>query len=90
MKQENDILELYSAFEREKTNSKEYDKLLKKLNQLRETFGNTLNEQQKNELETLFQIYKEMGIIENKEYYEEGFCKAAKIMTEVFYKEDTN
>lgn len=90
MKQENDILELYSAFEREKTNSKGYDKLLKKFNQLRETFADTLNEQQKNELETLIQLYKEMGIIENKEYYQEGFCKAVKLITAVFYKEDTN
>lgn len=89
MEQESIILELYDKIEQEKVNSNEYDLIQKEFNELRENFDNKIIEEQQKELKTLFYLMNEMTEIKTKEYFIEGFSKGIKLMTEVFYKEDT-
>ena len=87
MDQESIIMELYDKVEQEKDNSNEYTLILKKFNVLREKFDCNITEEQQKELQTLFYLMDKMSIIEFKEYFNFGFTKGIKIMTEVFCNE---
>lgn len=83
------ILKLYYEYQMNKNNSEEYGKLLRKFNILRGEFDNKISRKQRKELENLFYLIKCMNIIENKEYFIEGYSIGTRLATEVFYKEES-
>ena len=90
MIKESTILEMFDQVEMEKTTSKEYKKLLHRYCDLREKFETKLNEEEKKELDEFITIFEDMGTMEMREFFIDGFTKAVKIMTEVFYKQSDN
>lgn len=90
MIKESTILEIFDQVQMEKTISKEYKKLLHKYCDLRENFETKLNEEEKKELSELSDVFEDMGTIEMREYFIDGFSIAVKLMTEVFYKQNNN
>lgn len=90
MIKESTILEMFDQVEMEKTTSKEYKKLLHRYCDLRETFETKLNEEEKKELDEFITIFEDMGTMEMREFFIDGFTIAVKIMTEVFYKQSDN
>ncbi len=89
MQNESIIEELYRKMVQEEELSTEYKKEKRKNIELRDKLESTLNEEQKEQLNILIESRILMEDIDCKEYFSKGFKIAVKIMTEVFYKEDT-
>ena len=89
MPNESIIEALYKKMVQEDEPSTEYNKERRKNIELRDELESTLNEEQKEQLNILIESRLVMEDIECKDYFSKGFKIAVKIMTEVFYKEDT-
>lgn len=89
MPNESIIEELYRKMVQEEEPSTEYKKEKNRNTQLREQLEMTLTDKQKEQLNILIESRILMEDIECKDYFSKGFKIAVKIMTEVFYKEDT-
>lgn len=89
MEKESAILELYQVIRQDKLNSNEYTRILRKFNTHREELDKKLDKQCSEELENVLQLMQEMDTQETKEYFIEAFSLATRLMTEVYYKEDT-
>ncbi len=90
MERESAILELYEKFEQEKKNSPKFSQLLRKLAQQRQVFEEKLNNEQAKELQKLIETMYDLRTQEGKEFFVDGFSMATRLMTEVYYNEDTN
>ena len=89
MLNESIIEEIYRRVVQEEEPSTEYKKEKSKNTQLRDELEMTLTDKQKEQLNILIESRLVMEDIECKDYFNKGFKIAVKIMTEVFYKEDT-
>ena len=89
MPKESIIEELYNRMVQEEEPSTEYKKEKSRNTQLRDELEMTLTDKQKEQLNILIESRTVMEDIDCKEYFSKGFKIAIKIMTEVFYKEDT-
>lgn len=69
MENDSAILELYDYVQMNKTNSKEYTKLLRKFIQAREEFDKTLIDEQKENLEKLLILVGDVHGQEFQEYF---------------------
>lgn len=89
MLNESIIEEIYRRVVQEEEPSTEYKKEKSKNTQLRDELEMTLTDKQKEQLNILIESRLVMEDIECKDYFSKGFKIAVKIMTEVFYKQDT-
>lgn len=83
------ILELYQKVQQDKLNSPEYTKVLRKFNNCREEFDKKLSEEHRQQLTSILQIRSDIEGVGTKDYFIEGFKLATRLMTEVYYKENT-
>lgn len=89
MLNESIIEEIYRRVVQEEEPSTEYKKEKSRNTQLRNELESTLTDKQKEQLNILIESRIVMEDIDCKEYFSKGFKIAVKIMTEVFYKQDT-
>lgn len=89
MLNESIIEEIYRRVVQEEEPSTEYKKEKSKNTQLRDELEMTLTDKQKEQLNILIESRIVMEDIDCKDYFSKGFKIAVKIMTEVFYKQDT-
>ncbi len=89
MLNESIIEEIYRRVVQEEEPSTEYKKEKNKNTQLRDELEMTLTDKQKEQLNILIESRIVMEDIDCKDYFSKGFKIAVKIMTEVFYKQDT-
>ena len=89
MLNESIIEEIYRRVVQEEEPSTEYKKEKNKNTQLRDELEMTLTDKQKEQLNILIESRIVMEDIDCKDYFSKGFKIAVKIMTEVFYKENT-
>ena len=89
MEQQNALIELFERIEQDKETNHEYKRLQRKSIELREIIDKRLQEDQKEELNTLMTLKNDMTSEECKDYFIEGFSLATRLMIAVFYhKED--
>lgn len=87
MEQESAILGLFDKVEQDKSNSQKMNSLLRKFGERREKFEELLTEQQKEDLQSIIEITYDMRVLENQEYFKEGFSIATRLITEAFYNQ---
>lgn len=78
---------LYEQVQMRKRNSPEFKKLSKVYSNKKEEFQKALNQEQIIKLDELLTLKGDTDIQEMKEYFEQGFIFATKLMTEVFNTE---
>ena len=77
------ILKLYKQYEKDKSNTNKFNKLLRQSSIQRDELEKTLNHKQRKQLQKLIEIMYDMRDEENKQYFEEGFSIPIRIFGEV-------
>ena len=89
MEQQDALIELFEKIEQDKGTNREYKRLHRKSIELREIIDKRLQDDQKEELNTLMTLKNDMASEECKNYFIEGFSLATRLMIALFYhKED--
>lgn len=83
------IKDLYSRILEDITNTLEYNRLVDKYSKLKQDFDKELSEEKKKQLLILSDLSVDMNEELNRQIFEEGFGLGIRIVTEVYYKEDT-
>ena len=88
MEQESIIYGLFDKVEEEKTNSKEFSKLLSKYIKQKSEFDKTITDEQREELNNAIDTLHDMTAQENKEFFKIGFLMSAKLLAEAYCSKD--
>lgn len=87
MKQDkNYILKLYKQYEKEKSNTNKFNKLLRQSSIQRDELEKTLNHKQRKQLQKLMETTYGLWDEENMQFFKEGMAIPLRIMSEALRK----